>query len=77
MNQDRSCRWYLADEAGNVENECCHSAGHDGDHHVLFGYIPGSISAGTEGDDGTLVLPDADWKHPTGNPWSSHYAEAN
>lgn len=65
----KSCRWYLAAEDGTVEAECCHCEGHDGPHHVLFGYIPGSISRGTEGDDGTLVLPDADWQPPTGNPY--------
>ena len=70
---DRSCRWFIADEAGEVEAECCHSAGHDGRHHVLFGYVPGSIALGTEGDDGTLTLAEADWQAPTGNPWSAHY----
>lgn len=73
-NPDRSCRYYLADEAGAVEAECCHSADHTGPHHVLFGYVPGSVALGiAEGDPGTLVLAEGDWQPPTGNPWSSHY----
>lgn len=74
---DRSCHWYLAKDEGGVEAECCHSANHSSDHHVLFGYVPGSVSGGTEGDDGVLILAEADWQPPTGNPWSAHYIEAS